>query len=110
MASDSDAGGMQLVGPPAGSWIRFGRPVPERDPNGAPLDGMTGTGSEPFASAPDRHGRRWPFAVAWVTRDDVSGGILVRAAGLNSELVAGTLDSTDIYRVMYRTLFGLSLE
>ena len=110
MTSDSDAGGMQVVGRPPGGGIVEGQPVPERDPNGAPLDGVTGSGSAPFLSAPDRAGRRWPFAITWASRDDVSGGILVRAEGLNAELVHGTLDSTDVYRVMYRTLFGVLID
>lgn len=104
--SDSDAGGMQVVGYLPGDALRRGRPLPERDPNGAPLDGVGGTGTEPFLSAPDRNGRRWPFAVAWATFHDVAGGILVRADGLNAKRVHGTFDSTDIYRICYLTLFG----
>jgi alkaline phosphatase len=110
MTSDSDAGGMQVVGRPPGDAVADGQPLPERDPNGAPFDGVSGTGSQPFLSAPDRAGQRWPFAIAWASRDDVSGGILVRAEGLNAELVHGTLDSTDVYRVIYRTLFGVLLD
>lgn len=110
VTSDSDAGGLQVIGRPPGSSTALGSRVRERDPNGAPLDGAEGTASPPFLSSPDRRGFRWPFAIAWATRDDVSGGILVRAAGLNAELVTGTLDSSDIYRVMYQTLFGRRLE
>ncbi len=110
MASDSDAGGLQVVGRPPGGRIRPFQPVPEREPNGAPLDGAAGTGTEPFMSAPDRAGRRWPFAIAWTSLEDLSGGILMRAAGLNAEQVKGTLDNTDVYRVMYLTLFGRALD
>lgn len=108
--SDSDAGGLQVVGPGVldRRGIREGQPMRERDENGAPWDGQTGTRGIPFMSAPDRNGRRHPFAIAWATRDDVSGGILVRGIGLNSELIRGTMENTDIYRVMYRTLFGRS--
>lgn len=104
--SDSDAGGIQVLGPDPAGAAAFGGRVPERDRNGAPLDGVEGTGGQPFTSAPDRRGQRWPFAIAWSTLSDTSGGILVRAVGRNAELVWGTMDSTDVYRVMYRTLFG----
>lgn len=106
MTADSDAGGMQVLGPPPGV-IAIGKPLPERDVNGAPYDGVDGTMSAPFMSAPDRSGRQWPFAVSWASLSDVSGAILVRAEGMNSNLVHGKLlDNTDIYRIMYRTLFG----
>ena len=36
------------------------------------------------------------------------GGILLRAAGFNSDRVEQLMDNTDIYSVMYRTLFGVS--
>lgn len=104
--SDSDAGGLQVLGPDPRAIAALGGRVPERDRNGAPLDGMEGTGGQPFLAAPDRAGKRWQFAIAWATLADVSGGILVRAVGRNADLVWGTMDSTYVYRVMYRTLFG----
>jgi alkaline phosphatase len=105
--ADSDAGGKQVIGPGlAQQVIRAGVPLPERDRNGAPLDGQTGTGGVPFLSAPDRNGQQHPFAVSWATLSDVSGGILVRGVGLNSELITGTMDNVDVYRIMYRTMFG----
>jgi alkaline phosphatase len=106
---DSDAGGMQVIGPGRQQQIvREGANLPERDRNGAPLDGQTGTGTTAWLSAPDRNGVRHPFAIAWSTLTDVSGGILVRGVGLNAELIsqAGTMDNVDIYRIMFRTLFG----
>jgi alkaline phosphatase len=108
--SDSDAGGLQVVGPGVldRRRIREGQPMAERDGNGAPWDGPTGTASVPFTSAPDRAGRRHRFAITWATDDDVAGGILVRGVGLNSEMIRGTMENTDIYRVMFRTLFGRS--
>ena len=109
-ASDSDAGGMQVVGPGIldRRGIAEGRPIRERDENGAPWDGQAGTRGVPFMSPPDRNGRRHPFVITWATSDDVAGGILVRGTGLNSDLIRGTMENTDIYRVMYRTLFGTS--
>jgi alkaline phosphatase len=107
--ADSDAGGLQVVGP--GTYqqaIRAGQNLPERDRNGAPFDGQRGTGSPAFLAAPDREGRRHPFAIAWASADDVSGAILVRGIGRNAELItaAGLMDNVGVYRLMYRTLFG----
>ena len=106
---DSDAGGMQVIGPGRQQQIlREGVNLPERDRNGAPLDGQGGTGTVAWLSAPDRNGVRHPFAIAWSTLTDVSGGILVRGVGRNAEQIsqAGTMDNVDVYRLMYRTLFG----
>ncbi|XOV74207.1 MAG: hypothetical protein ACFHWZ_11580 [Phycisphaerales bacterium] len=82
------------------------RSLPAWDPNGAPVDGANGTGSAPFIAAPDRNGRRLPFAVVWSSKTDVSGGVLVRADGLNSQRVRGTVDNTMIAELIRLTLFG----
>jgi len=99
-AADSEAGGMSVVAVPSG------QPVPANDRNGAPLDGVEGRGTMPFMSAPDAAGRRWPFAIAWSTFSDSSGGILTKAHGLNAALLPPMVHNTDIYRMMYATLFG----
>ncbi|MCS6921922.1 MAG: alkaline phosphatase, partial [Elioraea sp.] len=105
--ADSDAGGLQVVGPRRGhEQIAEGKNLPERDRNGAPYDGQNGTGTQAWLSAPDRNGNRHAFAVTWAAWDDVSGGILVRGIGANAEHITGTMDNTDIYRLMYRQLFG----
>ena len=104
-AADSDAGGMKLIGLKS----KDGQPpekVPPRDVNGAPLDGQFGTGTTPFIAAPDRFGQSLPFAIAWATRHDCTGGVLVRAEGLNASHVHGSFDNTDIPRLIRRTLFG----
>lgn len=106
MTSDSNAGGLQVIGPSPGKDIAAGQPLPPIARNGAPADGITGKGSMPFMSAPDQSFRRWPFAVVWSSYADVSGGILARAAGRNAERVRGIIDNTDIYAIMYATLFG----
>ncbi|MCL0049588.1 alkaline phosphatase [Peptococcaceae bacterium] len=112
-AADSSAGGKHLLQQPGvekvgevrintrdGEWIK------------APLlDGVDGPGTAPFLSAflsaPDREGNQWQFAVAWATPHDLSGGIVARAKGLNADLITelGVVDNTDIYRIMYYTLF-----
>lgn len=124
MAADSDASGLQVVSPspvrgkggkrsPAkigGISFEAGKSLPPSLINGSPLDGQKGPVSEPFLSAPDRNGNVWPFAISWsASRIDVAGGILVRGEGLNADRIRGTMDNTDIYKVMYLTLFGRAL-
>ena len=107
--ADSDAGGLQVIGPGRGqNVIREGVSLPERDRNGAPLDGQRGTGTTAWLSSPDRNGVRHPFALSWATLADVNGAIMVRGVGRNAEQIsqAGLMDNVDVYRLMYRTLFG----
>ncbi len=105
-AADSDGGGMRM----RGIHVPDGQPIPDRlpatDRTGAPIDGIDGTGTAPFMSAPDKAGQRHPFLIIWPGYDDVSGGILVRAEGLNSDKVHGMMDNTEIPKLMHRTLFG----
>lgn len=109
VAADSSAGGKSIV-----DWTGAGvgvGPVNSRADGtfvDAPFDGIDGAGTQPFLSAPDRQGNTFAFAVAWASRWDVAGGIVARAEGLNAERVKelGVVDNTDIYRLMYLTLFG----
>jgi len=103
-AADSDAGGLEVIAFPPD---RATTPLPKTTSNGAPLDGSDGTGSLPFVAAPDQFGNRLPFGIAWTGFEDGAGGILARAEGANAEtLRSGSCDNTDIYRLMYLTLFG----
>jgi alkaline phosphatase len=104
--ADSDAGGMRMIGIPLLPDVTTPDRLPTRDRNGAPMDGVDGTGTAPFLAAPDQFGRRLPFAVVWAANDDVSGGILVRAEGLNASMVAGSMDNTGIAKLIRRTLLG----
>jgi alkaline phosphatase len=108
-ASDSEAGGMEIYGF-LEKYMPRDKPLPERADNGAPLDGINGTGSKPFLTAKDKNGNQFQFAVAWSTNDDVFGSVIAKAEGLNSELMKGKIDNTEIYRIMYATLFGKILE
>lgn len=108
IASDSNAGSMTLMGNRA-DRVPLDQPVPAQDGNGAPIDGRDGTGSLPFLALPDEHGRRLPFWISWGTKDDSSGGVIVRAAGLNADRIHGNVDNIDLYRVMYLTIFGRDL-
>jgi len=106
MTSDSDAGGMQVRGPDPRYAVAPDEAVPAAETNGAPVDGVAGRETPPFMSAPDQRGKRWPFAIAWSSYRDVAGGILVRAAGKNAHKVHGVIDNTEVYAIMYETLFG----
>jgi len=105
-AADSDAGAARLVGFPVGPGRDVPEALPAVDRNGAPVDGVDGTGSAPFIAKPDRFGQRLPFAVVWATHDDASGGVLVRAQGLNHQRVRGNMDNTELTDLMRLTLFG----
>lgn len=107
-AADSDAGGLELVGATEKDFP-FNKPLPEKGKNGAPWDGKEGTSTLPFISAPDKQGRRFPFAISWSGFGDNAGGIIAKAHGFNAGLLNGTVDNTDIYRLMYRSLFGKEL-
>jgi alkaline phosphatase len=110
--ADASSGGFALYGRlPGPDRMSVGAKLPERDPGtGAPLDGAKGTGSEPYLAAPDRKGERLPFAAAWVSKTDVAGNLMVRAAGHRADLVRGSLDNTGVYRVLYAALFGKLLN
>lgn len=104
-AADSEAGGMEVAGYEIDNLDKD-KPLPKVDRNGAPLDGISGSGSIPFLSAPDKFGNRFPFGISWSSFGDVSGSVVARAHGLNADRMKGKVDNTDIYRIMYLTLFG----
>lgn len=108
-AADSDAGGMQVTSGDL-NIKDPSLPLPATDGNGSPLDGRDGTATPPFVSAPDKSGRTHYFGIVWATNNDVLGGIVARAHGLNAERMKGKIDNTDIYRFMYLTLFGKWLK
>lgn len=99
MAADSDAGGLQVLNHAKG-------PVGATTRGGGILHGMQGPLGDAFETAPDQNGATHFYGIAWTGFSDVAGGILVRGAGLNSDLITPLMDNTDVYHVMYRTLFG----
>ncbi len=130
MAADSDAGGMQLIGSTP-SRMKADEKLPEKDENGAPVDGCDGTASLPFMSAKAAEGsagprpascrpegrieaqsrrEQFPFAITWASKRDTYGAVLARAEGLNAEMVKGKIDNTQIYEIMRRTLFGAASQ
>ena len=50
--------------------------------------------------------QQFPFAIAWASSQDGAGAIVAKAYGLNAALLQGTIDNTEMYRLMYGTLFG----
>lgn len=106
-AADSDAGGMQVISVRIPN--RFEEPLPSTQSNGAPIDGRDGKGTLPFVAAPDQFGNRLRFGITWACYEDVAGAVIAKTHGLNSELLPNNVDNTDIYRIMYATLFGVKL-
>ena len=102
--ADSDAGSMKIIS------VRdsgdFNRSLPATTENGAPIDGRNGTNTLPFVAKPDQYGTELRFSLGWVSRDDLGGGVIAKAHGLNATLLPNNVDNTDIYRMMYATLFG----
>ena len=104
-AADSDAGGLEVVGPTT-EQFPLDKPLPEKARNNAPWDGKEGTATRPFVSGPDKQGNSYPFAIAWGGSEDFTGSIIAKSHGLNADKLPTTVDNTDIYRLMYLTLFG----
>ncbi len=106
MAADSDAGGLQVVS--GGTEVPSGESprVAATTAGGGILHGQQGAFGDAFMSAPDKAGVRHPYGIAWVGYNDSSGGILVRAAGLNSDKVQPLMDNTEVYSLMHETMFG----
>jgi alkaline phosphatase len=104
VAADSDCGGLSVR---SDADLDPSQPLPERDENGAPQDGVGGTGTPPFIALPDRAGRRMPFAVVWASEGDCQGAVLARADGYRAEeLVRGSFDNTRVYAVLRAVLMG----
>ena len=106
-AADSDAGGMQVMS--VRNPDSFVELLPATEKNGAPLDGREGNQTPPFIAAPDQFGTRLRFGITWAGSGDYAGAVIAKAHGLNSEMLPTNVDNTDIYRLMYSTLFGVWL-
>jgi alkaline phosphatase len=50
----------------------------------------------------------FPFAVTWASLQDGGESTVVRAEGPNATDLSGTIDNTTLYRVMRKTLLGIS--
>jgi glycerophosphoryl diester phosphodiesterase len=108
-AADSEAGGLQVRDPvPADEPVESVE-VGTTPPTEVPLDGVNGTGTDPFISAPDSTGRTYPFGIAWAGQPDFPGNVVAKTHGLNADQFPETVDNTGIYRIMYETLFDTTL-
>ena len=112
-AADSDAGGLEVDDTEPSQVGTVGVNPTQADRSDAievPLDGQSGRNTEPFVSAPNAEGVQFPFGIGYFGTPDVAGSIVTKAHGLNANLLPSTADNTDMYRLMYRTLFGVSPE
>lgn len=133
-ASDNDAGGMQVFqfspfNRPSGNSTSFpalsdaepSAPFARINPtttntNQAVLDGTKGsTGNvadpwTPFKSVDSLDGPMGNFAIGWAGIPDFAGGTVAKAYGMNADRLPSTLDNTEIYKLMYETLFGVDLD
>ena len=104
VASDSNASNPTLIDRfTSQNLFHLNKKISDKSDNLAPVDRKNS--SYPFASAPDQKGLRLPFAIVWPTKTDTGTGILVKGEGLNAEKIKGTLDNTEIYKIMRQTLF-----
>ncbi|WP_414621489.1 alkaline phosphatase [Calothrix sp. CCY 0018] len=132
-AADSDAGGMEVYqfAPytrPSGNFDASNpeladtqpevpfvnvNPTTERDINNF-LDGQKGSTAsaenpwEAFPAMDSIDGPMGNFGVAWVGTPDFPGSIVAKTYGMNADKLSSTVDNTEIYDVMYETLFGLA--
>ena len=109
-AADSDASGLQIVGLGRKNETPGEPRVPTTTKLGNPMDGVAGQGTGAFLSGPDRAGRRFWFGVTFSSKEDMVGGVVVRAEGVNRERLPVNLDNTELYVAMWETLFGKELS
>jgi len=133
-AADSDAGGLQVF-----QYTPYSRPsgnitsepeladsepsVPFINVNPTTsnttrnfLDGEKGSTASleypwiPFSAQDSIDGPMGNFGIGWVGTPDFPGSIVSKAYGMNSDKLPSTLDNTEIYALMYETLFGVAPE
>ena len=107
VASDSNASSPALIDRLKSIPFALSKKIKNKSDNLAPMNRQS-TGY-PFASAPDKKGLSMPFAIIWPTKMDTGTGVLVKGEGLNAHQIKGTLDNTEIYKIMRQTLFGNEL-
>ena len=104
VASDSNASSPALIDKLSSKKLfSLNKKIPSKSDVQAPLDRQSN--GLPFVSQPNKKGVAMPFAIAWPTRMDTGTGLVVKADGFKAEQVKGTLDNTDIYKIIRQTLF-----
>jgi glycerophosphoryl diester phosphodiesterase len=117
-AADSEAGGVQVWQPtpfapalPDTLAEPVSVPVNPTDTESFqnPTDGTNGRVPPftPFRAQPSLDGDMGNFVTAWAGLSDFSGSIVAKTYGMNADLLNSTVDNTEIYQIMYQTLFGL---
>jgi len=107
LAADSDAGHPTTYA--STTLMSKTEPLPASTLNGAPLDGVEGTQTLPFLSKPDRFGTTLPFGIAWVSTYDNLGSVISKAHGFNAKYLPVSIQNTDIFKLIFKTLFGTNL-
>ncbi|MEO1375774.1 MAG: alkaline phosphatase, partial [Cyanobacteria bacterium J06635_10] len=116
-AADSNAGNLQIddkTGDTVGT-VGVNPTLADRsDAVQVPLDGQNGADTEPFVSAPatnpSAEGTTYEFGISYAGTPDFAGNIVAKAHGMNADELPATADNTDMYRLMYQTLFGVQAE
>ncbi|HIK55042.1 MAG TPA: alkaline phosphatase [Synechococcales cyanobacterium M55_K2018_004] len=120
-AADSEAGGLQVwqptpFAPGFPDTPLSTTPTLNANPTNVasanannPLDGVNGrlapwTG---FRSQDSFDGAMGNFGIGWVGTPDFPGNTIAKTYGMNANLLPSTLDNTEIYKIMYKTLFGV---
>ncbi|MBD2258283.1 alkaline phosphatase [Pseudanabaena sp. FACHB-2040] len=109
--ADSNAGGLQAIEVDVRAGGTVGTtPVNPTLPNRSdavqvPLDGEDGRTTEPFITGPDENGYRFPYGIGYAGLPDFGSDVVSKTYGLNADLLPSTHDNTEIYRLMYQTLF-----
>ncbi|MBE7380163.1 MAG: alkaline phosphatase [Leptolyngbya sp. SIO1E4] len=117
-AADSEAGGVQVWQP-----TPFGPALPDTidEPLTLPVNPtdvetfqnpVDGTGGRvpplmTFEAQPSLDGDMGNFVTGWVGTPDFAGSVVAKTYGMNADLLNSTVDNTEIYQIMYQTLFGL---
>ena len=114
-AADSAGGAMEIddvSGETVGTTVAQARldENGERTGDEIPFDGTTGNDTAPFVAAPAENGNVYEFGVAWAGLPDFAGSIVTKAFGEGADRLSSTIDNTGIYRLMYESLFGVSLD
>ena len=109
-AADSDANGFEVEDVDVDA-ATVGFDDVQADEFVFPLDGQTGSDTAPFQTgAPDADGDNFQFGMVSAGLADLEGSIVAKSFGMNADTLPSTADNTDIYRTMYRTLFGAEAE